>query len=72
MAGLEHFSIRRRAEASASADTRTLKRALYDDSKNAVKACATSGGGSDATCGYFGVIVLKRADVETLAAQRHA
>jgi hypothetical protein len=30
-AGPERLAIRRRAEASASADTRTLKRALYDD-----------------------------------------
>ena len=28
---LDRFSIRRRAEALASADTRTLKRALYDE-----------------------------------------
>src|SRR5687767_12963801 len=33
---LDRFSIRRRAEALASADTRTLKRALYGETKTAL------------------------------------
>ena len=37
---LDRFSIRRRAEALASADTRTLKRALYGETQTAL-ACAT-------------------------------
>ena len=35
--GLDRFSIRRRAEALASADARTLKRALYGETKTALK-----------------------------------
>ena len=34
--GLDRFSIRRRAEALASADTRTLKRALYGETQTAL------------------------------------
>ena len=33
---LDRFSIRRRAEALASADTRTLKRALYGETQTAL------------------------------------
>ena len=36
--GLDPFSIRRRAEALASADTRTLKRAPYDEPQTALTA----------------------------------
>ena len=36
--GLDPFLIRRRAEALASADTRTLKRALYDETQTALTA----------------------------------
>jgi hypothetical protein len=39
--GLTRFSVFRRAEASASADTRTLKRALYEDSKAPFAFAAT-------------------------------
>ena len=35
---LDRFSIRRRAEALASADTRTLKRALYDETQTGLTA----------------------------------
>ncbi len=40
--GLDRFSIRRRAEALASADTRTLKRALYGETQTAPGATPAS------------------------------